>query len=173
MFIETNSNDNNNILKKGALTTRQFSSSPNKIEEDNFLNNILFSPSSGNIGYMEIKNNIVVKNKNAVIPIRKGTNKVNNIINNIPLTSRCFLDTSTRNKKKGNIIDKNHFNLRGGILGNSNSIITKTPGGALEINNNDTNTICSVKSIGHIFKTKKKSLPYNKPSLNFLISNNK
>ena len=102
MFIETNSNDNNNILKNGPLTARQFSSSPNKIDEENFLKNILFSPSSVNIGYMDIKNDMINKNKNVVIPIRKGVKKVNNVRNNIPLTSRCFLNTSsTKNKKKG------------------------------------------------------------------------
>ena len=175
-IIDTNSNENNIILKNVALTSRQFSSSPNKMDEENFLNNILCSPSSGNFGYMEIKNNIIIKNKNAVIPIRKSIKKRNNIINNIPLTSRCLLNTSnTRNIKKGNMIDKNYFNLRGGFLGNSNSIITKVSGGVGEIinNNTDTNTICSVKSIGHIFKTRKKSNAYNKPSLNFYVSNNK
>ena len=55
-------------------------------------------------------------------------------------------------------MEKNHFNLRRGILGNfgnSNSILNKGPSGTEELNNNNTNTICSVKSIGHIFKTKK------------------
>ena len=172
VFIETNSNENNNFFKNGPLTARQFSSGSNKIDEIYFLKNILFSPSSGNIGYMNIKNNIMAKTKNAVIPIRKGVKKVNNLRNNIPLTSRCFLNTSsTRNKKKGNLIEKNYFNLRGGILGKSNSIINKGSSDGGEANNNNTNTICSVKSIGHIFKTKKQSNPYNKPSLNFLINN--
>ena len=177
MFIETN--NENNFLKNGMKTARQFSSnSQNKIDEDNFLKNILFS-SSGNIGYLDAKNDIIIKNKNVVIPIRKKSKKSNNnnIRNNIPLNSRCFLNTSTtKNKKKGNIVEKNHFNLRRGILGNfgnSNSILNKGPSGTEELNNNNTNTICSVKSIGHIFKTKKKSKPYNKPSLNFLINNKK
>ena len=166
---ETNSNENNNILKKGALTSRQFYSSQNKIDEDY----IKLSPSSRNFGLMEIKSNIIIKNKNAVIPIRKSFKKRNNLINNIPLTSRCFLNTSnTRNIKNGNIIDKNYFNLKGGVSGNSNSIITKAPG-IVDNNNTDTNTICSVKSNGHIFRTKKKSNPYNKLSLNFLFTNNK
>ena len=176
MFIDINSNNDNNYFKNGSLTARQYSSNPNRIEEDNFLKNILFSPSYGNIGFTDIKNDIINKNKNMVIPIRKGGKKVYNIRNNIPLTSRCFLNTSgTRNKKKGNILDKNHFNLRGDILGHSNSIINKVGVCENELynNNNDTNTICSVKSIGHIFKTKKKAKPYNKPSLQFLITNNK
>ena len=45
-------------------------------------------------------------------------------------------------KKKGNIIDKIHFNLKGDIFGKSNSIINKAGGGENEIfTNNDTNTI--------------------------------
>ena len=63
--------------------------------------------------------------------------------------------------------------MGGGIVGNSNSIINKGIMGTNDINNNDTNTICSVKSIGHIFKKKKNSNPYIKPSLNFMIANNK
>ena len=177
IFIDTNSNENNIFFKNGPLTSRQFSSGSgtNKIDENKFLKNILFSPSSGNIGYgyMNVNNNIISKNKNSVIPINKATKRVNNLRNNIPLTSRCFLNTSsTRNKKKGNLIEKNYFNIGGGILGKSNSIINKGSSDGVETNNN-TNTICSVKSIGHIFKTKKKSNPYNKPSLNFLINNNK
>jgi hypothetical protein len=180
MFFEINSNDNNNNFKNGPLTARQFSSNPNKpnrLDEDNYLKNIFFSPSFANIGFTDLKNDMTNKNKNKniVIPRRKGTKKVYNIRNDIPLTSRCFLNTSsTRNKKKGNIIDKIHFNLKSDIFGNSNSIINKAGGGENEIfTNNDTNTICSVKSIGHIFKTKKKSKPFNKPSLHFLITNNK
>ena len=172
VFIDTN-NENNNFFKNCPLTSRQISSGSgtNKIDENNnFLKNILFSPSSGNIGYGYVNNNIISKNKNSVIP-RKGTKRVNNLRNNIPLTSRCFLNTSsTRNKKKGNLIEKNYFNIGLGILGKSNSIINKGSSDGVETNNN-TNTICSVKSIGHIFKTKKKSNPYNKPCLNFLINN--
>ena len=174
MVIEGNSNENNalnfnNIFdkekKSGTLTSRQFSSSPNKSEEENILKNILIS---------DIKNDNINKNKNVVIPMRKGVKKIKNARENVPLTSRCFLNSSiTRNKKKGNAIDKNHFNLRGGILGNSNSIINRLGILPNEVNNNDTNTICSVKSIGHIVKMKKKSKPYNKPSLNVLITNNK
>ena len=174
MVIEGNSNENNalnfnNIFEKekksGTLTSRKFSSSPNKSEEENILKNILVS---------EIKNDNINKNKNIVIPMRKGVKKIKNSKENVPLTSRCFLNSSiTRNKKKGNVIDKNHFNLRGGILGNSNSIINRLGILPNETNNNDTNTICSVKSIGHIVKMKKKSKPYNKPSLNVLMTNNK
>ena len=174
MVIEGNSNENNalnfnNVFEKekknGALTSRKFSSSPNKSEEENILKNILVS---------DIKNDNINKNKNVVIPMRKGVKKIKNTRENVPLTSRYFLNSSiTRNKKKGNVIDKNHFNLRGGILGNSNSIINRLGILPNETNNNDTNTICSVKSIGHIVKMKKKSKPYNKPSLNVLITNNK
>jgi hypothetical protein len=174
MVIEGNSNENNalnfnNIFEKekknGALTSRKFSSSPNKSEEENILKNILVS---------DIKNDNINKNKKVVIHMRKGVKKIKNTRENVPLTSRYFLNSSiTRNKKKGNVIDKNHFNLRGGILGNSNSIINRLGILPNETNNNDTNTICSVKSIGHIVKMKKKSKPYNKPSLNVLITNNK
>jgi hypothetical protein len=182
MILETNLNENNNNLnnyfekdkKSGALTSRQFSSSPNKIDEENIIKNILISPSTGNIGFIEIKNDIANKKRNAVIPIRKGIKKINNIRENVPLTSRCFMNNSiTRNKKKGNVSDKNHFNLGVGIIGNSNSIVNKANNVVNEINKNDINTICSVKSIGHIFKMKKNSNPYNKPSLNIIINNNK
>lgn len=109
MILETNLNENNNNLnnyfekdkKSGALTSRQFSSSPNKIDEENIIKNILISPSTGNIGFMEIKNDIANKKRNAVIPIRKGIKKINNIRENVPLTSRCFMNNSiTRNKKR-------------------------------------------------------------------------
>ena len=184
MILETNLNENNNNInlnccfekdkKNGALTSRQFSSSPNKIDEENIIKNILISPSTGNIGYMEIKNDIANKKRNAVIPIRKGIKKINNIRENVPLTSRCFMNNSiSKNKKKGNANDKNHFNLGVGIIGNSNIIVNKVNNGVNEMNNNDINTICSVKSIGHIFKMKKNSNPYNKPSLNIIINNNK
>ena len=186
MILETNLNENNNNKninnnninekekKSGILTSRHFSSSSNRIEEENILKNILISPSSGSIGYMDIKSDNLVKNKNAVIPMRKGgvkkINRNRDNIHNIPLTSRCLLNSSnTRNKKY--TIDKNHFNLGGGILGNSNSIINKIGVCQNEVNNNDNNTISSVKSIRHIFKIKKNSNPYNKPSYNFIITN--
>ena len=105
--------------------------------------------------------------------LEKELKKINNIRENVPLTSRCFMNNSITKKKKGNANDKNHFDLGVGIIGNSNIIVNKVNNGVNEMNNNDINTICSVKSIGHIFKMKKNSNPYNKPSLNIIINNNK
>ena len=183
MIIEPNSKENNNNInyynnlekgkKAGVLTSRHFSSSPNKFEEGKIIKNILISPSSGNIAYMEKKIEIN-KNKKIVIPKRKRVKRISHLRDNIPLTSRCLLNTSSiKNKRKAIITDKNHFNIGGGIVGNSNSIINKGIMGTNDINNNDINTICSIKSIGHIFKKKKNSNPYIKPSLNFMIANNK
>ena len=153
------------INKKNNIpsTARQFSSM--NFEENNNVKNHLLS-TLGSFGAIDPKKSIIFeqiskKKNNAVIPCRKNL-KSDVLINKInkKSSSKVGLNNSINRKKKTkNPNLKNLKTDRSCKNSNGNSI-------------KSISTICSVKSLGHIFRLKNKKSPsFGKKSLNFILNN--